>query len=234
MNAARSRLGARLALIVSALTAVTFATAVMTPPLGGPWCVAGCFAYPYADIAARFPRDYWWMFPAIPLSLLHVALWSVLVDDAPPARRTVGRIALVMAALSAVVLVDTYWVQLAVVPASLAVGEHDGIPLLTQFNPHGLFIAREELGYLLMAVSFACMVPVFAGSDGLSRTLRIVFGAALPASLLALGVVAARYGLEREYRFEVAAITVDWLTLLVGSGLLVAWFRRRARAETLM
>ncbi len=33
-------------------------------------------------------------------------------------------------------------------------GEKEGISLLTQFNPHGIFIALKEVGYLLMSLSF--------------------------------------------------------------------------------
>lgn len=32
-------------------------------------------------------------------------------------------------------------------------GETEGITLLTQYNAHGIFIALEELGYLLMSLS---------------------------------------------------------------------------------
>lgn len=40
------------------VTSFTFAVSVSTPPLLGPLCVVDCFAYPYADMAGRYPREY--------------------------------------------------------------------------------------------------------------------------------------------------------------------------------
>ncbi len=32
--------------------------------------------------------------------------------------------------------------------------ETEGIPLMTQYNEHGIFIAMAELGFVLMSVAF--------------------------------------------------------------------------------
>lgn len=66
---------------------------------------------------------------------------------------------------------------------------------LTQYNPHGVFIALEEAGYLLMAVAF-----LFAG-----------------AFIMLSGI----YGYDVEYRFEVLTISVDY-AVVAGAGTLLA------------
>ena len=73
-----ARLGNRIALAASMLTAVTFAIAVLTPPLSGPLCAAGCLDYPYSEAASRFPRDYWWMYPALGATALQAMLMACL------------------------------------------------------------------------------------------------------------------------------------------------------------
>src|SRR5687768_6484521 len=104
------RLARRIAFATAALTALTATIAVMTPPGAGPWCTANCFTYPYHDIAGRYPRDYLWMVPAILLSLLHVALYTVLLGAASESRRTFARLAVLAAAMSALVLIADYYV----------------------------------------------------------------------------------------------------------------------------
>ena len=51
-------------------------------------------------------------------------------------------------------LLGGYFVQFSMVPVSLMNGQSEGIALLTQYNPYGVFIVLEELGYLLMSLSF--------------------------------------------------------------------------------
>lgn len=51
----------------------------------------------------------------------------------------------------------------------------DGWAILTQYNPNGVFIALEELGYLLMSVALLCLVPVFEKHDRLERGIRWLF-----------------------------------------------------------
>jgi hypothetical membrane protein len=100
-------------------------------------------------------------------------------------------------------------------------------PLITQFNPHGLFIVVEELAYLLMGLSFLCMAPLFVGGDRLQRSIGIIFALALPLMLLALALISLQHGLGREYRFEVAAISIAWTVLIVNPLLLARWLKNR-------
>jgi hypothetical protein len=58
--------------------------------------------------------------------------------------------------------------------------------------------------------------------------VRRVFFAGFGAIVLSLSVLSAMYGYDVEYRFEVAAITVDWTVLVVAGAMLAALYRNRS------
>lgn len=223
---ADSRFGLWAALGNAAATLVTFGIAIATPPLSGPWCRQDCFSYPYLDIAARFPRDYLWMVSALPTTLLDVAFILALQARARPERRLIGKFGVVLCAMAALTILGDYVLQLAVIQPSLLAGEVDGVSLLTQYNPHGIFIALEELGYLLMSGSLACMALTLPGATGLERVVRWLFGCGFIASLAALGYCVLRYGHRRAYIFESAVISIAWLTVIPGALMMAVVFRR--------
>ena len=109
-------------------------------------------------------------------------------------------------------------------------GQTEGIALLTQYNPYGAFIVLEELGYLLMALSFAFLAPVFAGGGRLAWAVRWVFVGGFVLIVVFLVAISAIYGLERMDRFEIAAISIDWLVLVANGVLLGFLFRRHEEA----
>jgi hypothetical protein len=209
------------ALATTIITVITFVIAVLTPPLSGPFCREGCFEYPYTAIASRFPRDYYWMIPAIILNLLFVAFMACIHQYAQPDKKLYSLIALLFGLLSSGVFVVDYFVQLSVVQPSLLKGETDGIALITQYNPHGVFIALEEIGYLLMSLAMFCAIPVFPSTSNLQKGIRTIFFLNFTFTIVALFIITALYGLQREYRFEVIAISLNWMALIV-SGLLLS------------
>lgn len=211
------------------LTAVTLGIAVFTPPLSGPWCTGGCLLYPYEGIASRFPRDYFWMMPAMLVSVGFVALLISVHRCAPASTRSFSLLGLVLGGFGAFALLLDYWVQVAVIQPSVLRGEHDGIALLSQFNPHGVFIAIEELGFLSMSVGLACLAPVFWGLRAPGRKVAWVVLAGAVSSFGALVGMSMRFGLQREYFLEVALISVVWLTLIIVGPMLALLFRRLAR-----
>lgn len=219
----------RIALLTAVVTLGTFVTAVLTPPLSGPFCPGECFEYPYLDIASRFPRDYYWMVPAMVVFLLALVLVICVHHYAGERKKLFSQIGFAFALLSAGVLVTNYFLQLSVIQPSLLRGETDGIALLTQFNPHGVFIVLEELGFLLMTLSFFALSPVFGGKQGLMRSLRVTLFAGFPLALLALGLITAVHGIQREYFFEVAVISISWLQLIVASALMSVLFYRKQK-----
>ena len=68
------KFGYTISLATALLTIITFAIAILTPPLSGPFCTTGGFLYPYTDIAGRFPRDYYWMYPAMVLMVSYLLM----------------------------------------------------------------------------------------------------------------------------------------------------------------
>ncbi len=214
------------ALSMSAVILVSFAIAVLTPPISGEFCTQGCIAYPYLDAGARFPRDYYWMYPAMLGTLLYLAFVVSLHALAPPSRAIFSLLGVVLASMSAVLLVGDYFLQVTVIQPSLTRGEADGISLLTQYNPHGIFIALEELGYLLMSLSLLCIAPVLTGASLLERIVRWLFVAGWVGSVIALAWVSLTRGVDRGYLFEIAVVTIDWLVLVVSGSLMAAVFRR--------
>ena len=223
---ANARFGFWAALGTGLTTLLTFGIAIATPPLSGAFCRENCIAYPYLEIAARFPRDYYWMFPAIVATLLYVALMVGLYGRAAAEKRPFALLGVVLAAMAALVLVGDYFIQLAVVQPSILEGEAEGIALLTQYNPHGLFIALEELGYLLMALSLACAAPSIPAASRLERVVRWLFVGGLVVSILALAGIALGLGHARGYLFEIVVISIDWLVLIASAFLLAVVFRR--------
>lgn len=214
-----------IAYATAAMTVLTFGVAAATPPISGSFCVENCIDYPYLDTLERFPRDYLWMPLAIVLTLVYLALVASVHELAPHGRRLASRLALALAVVTTSVLVTVYFVQFTVVPTSLAHGQTDGIALLTQYNPHGLFIALEEVGYLAMALSFGAVAAAIPGRRPAARALRWIFGATPVVVFVALVWTMVTLGTDRGYLFEVIVITIDWFALLVGAVLLARLFR---------
>jgi hypothetical protein len=163
------------------------------------------------------------------LVVVYVVLVASIHAQASPQKWVYGQIGLSFALLSAVVLLGDYFVQFSVVPISLMNGQTEGIALLTQYNPYGVFIVLEELGYLLMSLSFVFLAPVFAHQGSLASAVQWVFVAGFVLTTAFLVVISVYYGLERMDRFEIAAISIDWLVLVVNGILLSVLFRRRLK-----
>jgi hypothetical protein len=220
-----SKLGFQSAVLTALITLGTFVIAVFTPPLSGPLCTGSCFSYPFTGIESRFPRDYYWMAPAILTYLLYLILIACVDSSAPRDKKIFSRLGLIFAAISSTLLITDYFLQLTVIQPSLLSGETDGVAMLSQFNSHGIFIALEELGYLLMSIASLFLAFVFSG-DRLSRSIRWTLVLTFALTMIAFAAMCIQYGVFREYRFEIAAITINWLGLIVSSVLLAIFFQR--------
>ena len=221
-----SSLGFYAAVFTTLVTIVTFGIAIFTPPISGPFCAGSPIEYPYLDILSRFPRDYIWMYPAILLTLIYVVLMVYIHHFASREKKIFSQIGLSFALISAAILIIDYFVQISVIQPSLINGEIDGIAILTQYNPHGVFIALEEIGYIMMSLSFICIAPVFSGNNRLERSIRWTFIIGFVLTIISLIIVSVEYGISREYRFEVFIISIDWLVLIVSGALLSVLFKR--------
>jgi len=228
----------RIATWAAAVTAVAATLAlgigVFTPPRGGLLCTSGCIAYPYTGAAPFVAGDSIWIVPAIVMTLGFVIVTACLHELGRPGGRLAGLVALALATLASALLVGDYAVHFMVVMPSLAKGDGALVTILSIYNPHGVFIALENAGYFVMGLAFLATAGAVAGTGGLERAIRWVF---LVAGLLAVGglvVFAAVFGTDLDVRYEVAAISVDYLALMVGGGLLAVLFGRplRMRAES--
>jgi hypothetical protein len=225
------RVGLYSSILTAVMTVVTFGLAITAVPNAGAGCQENCFEYPYLDSLSEFPGDYLWMPPAMILVVLYVVLVSSIHTQAALQKKVYAQIGLSFALLSAGVLLCDYFVQFSVVPVSLMNEQREGISLVTQYNPYGVFIVLEELGYLLMGLSFAFLAPVFADGGRLAGAVRWVFVGGFVLTVAFLAVISAAYGLERLDRFEIAAISIDWLVLLINGVLLSVLFRRREKVS---
>lgn len=213
------------AIATTVLTLFTFGIAIFTPPLSGPFCKQNCYEYPYLDIASRFPRDYYWMFPAIFLYISFLILIASVYQDTEENKKIFGLTGFSFALLSSLVFITDFFLQLSVIQPSLLNGEVDGVSLFSQFNPHGIFIALEELGYLLMNLSFIFIAFTF-NEGGLRKNIKRLLISCFTLNLIALAFYLSKYGIFREYRFEVATITINWLTLIILGILLSLNFKK--------
>lgn len=223
-----TRLGCVAAISLALLAAAAFALGIATPPRTGPWCTSGCIAYPYAEVAQFFPRDYFWMAPAILLPPLFTMLAACVHVCARPSVRPLSLLGLCCAAVAAGVIALDYFVQILVIQPSLLNQEADGIALLTQYNPHGLFIALEDLGYLWLGAAFPFLAAALPSAIKPARSIRWILVAASILVVLSFFAMAGRFRSEMAVPLELALITIDWTTLIV-SGILFALFFRRAR-----
>jgi len=216
-------------LLLTLLTVIGFGFAMIAIPPSGPYCPGNCMDYPYTDLLKYYPRDYLWMY-IISFQLL-VFLIFVVVNhfNAAKNQKIFSFISVSLAIITTTILLANYFIQYSVVPISMLKGEAEGIPLLTQYNGHGLFIALEELGFILMSFVFLFLSPIFIGKNRLENALKWIY--AIPSVLILLSFVfyTVQYGLNRDYRFEVAAITIDWLATIAIGILSSIYFLREIR-----
>ena len=225
------RIGFWAAILTAALAAVSFGVAVTTPPRTGPFAAPGsAIPFPYSAAAQFVPRDFLWMYPALLMMLAFLVLAVCIREHGAADRKVVGTIGLCLAVASFTIIAVDYFIQLRTVQPALLNGEFDGLAIMSQYNPHGVYIALEELGFLAMGLSFAFLALVI-GSSRLERVTRWVYLASSALIVAAFVGMSWYFGFGLEYRFEVAAIFLGWLTLMISGVLLAFVFRRSARSS---
>jgi len=218
-------------ILTAALTIVSFGVAVTTPPRTGPFAAPGtAISYPFADTARFVPRDFIWMYLTLLMMLAFLALAACIRERAAEGRKVFGTIGLSLAAASFTTITIDYFIQLRTVQPALLRGELDGLAILSQYNPHGVFIALEELGFLVMGLSFA-FLALALGVSRLERITRWVFLVSTALIIAAFAGMSLYFGFTLEYRFEVTVISLAWFTLMVSGILLALAFRGAARSR---
>jgi len=218
------------ALSTAVLTIITFTVAMLTPPLSGPFCEKNCFQYPFTEIASRFPRDYYWMYLAIVLSFLYLLMMLAIHQSTKNEKKLFSLISISFAIMSSFILIIDYFVQVSVIQPSLLAGETDGISILSQFNPHGIFIVFEELGFMLMIISFFALIPVFSKNTKLDKAIKWTALIGFCLSIISFLLISMIHGIQREYRFEVVVISIAWIELIILSFLFVKHFKKASKS----
>lgn len=204
-------------ILLTVLTIIGFGFAIIAIPPSGPYCPGNCMDYPYLDILKYYPRDYLWMY-IISFQLIVFMIFVIANHfNAKRDKNIYSFISVSLAIITTTVLLANYFIQHSVVPISMMKGQTEGISLLTQYNGHGIFIVLEELGFILMSLTFLFLSPIFTGKNRLEKVLKCTYAIPFVLVLLSFIFYTIQYGLDRDYRFEVAAITIDWLaTITIG------------------
>lgn len=226
-----ARLGFWVCVLTAVVTVVSFAIAIETPPRSGPFCAGSCVVYPYADTAAFFPRDYLWIFPALLLTPLYLLACACVEPFVHPGCMQLSRAALAFATISTALITLDYFVQIEVMQPSLLKAETAGLGLYSQYNPHGIFIALEDLGYLMMSASFLCLGPALHSGSRLQRAVRRLLTIGGVIGVVSFVVMSLVYGATLETRFELTIISINWTTLTAGMVMLSILFRRILREK---
>lgn len=218
----------------TATTAVaSLGLAVTTPPRSGPSCRTGCITYPYTDAAVFVPRDYLWMYPALLMAVAFLVLAVHIHGAVPAVRWPLSRTGVCFVAIGTGTLVVDYGLQLTVMQPGLRSGETEGLSALSQYNPHGIFIGLENIGYATLAVALLFLgAALRAAASRPGRAAGWVFTVSGAATLVALVTFAAYYRADLAYRFEVVSLLLTWLALLSGGVLLGVAFGRAGASGT--
>jgi hypothetical protein len=223
------KVGFWVALLTLIIAAASLVIGFATPARAGPLAQPGSIIpYPYTNAASFIPADYIWLYPGILLALTFVVLMTCIHRQASEDKKIFSQVGLSFALVYAVAITTDYFIQLAVVQPSILSGETSGLFLFTMYNPHGIFLAIESIGYLMLSVSLLFAASVFA-KGRVERTLRGVF---VTSFVLAIGSLAFFSLIGYDIiAFEVTILTINWIVLIVSGALLSIIFKRAGSAS---
>ncbi len=228
-NKSLMKFGYLSSIFLAIITFITFVLAMIAVPISGANAPNGGILYPYLNTLQQYPRDYIWQYAALLLIIVYLGQYSIIHSSVNEKNKMFSQIGLLFALLSSIDLLITYYTQVSIVPVSLLNKETEGIALFTQYNPHGFFIALEELGYLLMILSFMVIIPIFNDKGKLTFSIKIIYTIACATVLMSLILICAKYGLDKKDRFEEVIISVAWLVLIINSILISIMFRKNLK-----
>lgn len=227
------RVGLYSSIMIAVLTIITFGFAMTAIPIAGPHCPKewDCISYPYLESLSQFPKDYLWMVWAMFQNLAFVGFLVSLYAYTEPPKKIYSQIGVIFGCFASLILMVAYYTQFSVVPVSLMNEEHEGIALLTQYNTHGVFIALEELAYILIALSLVFFAPALTNKSRLESAVRWIYLSGCGLAIIALIFYLTKYGIEKKDHYEVAIISIDWLVLISTGITMSIVFKRRLRAS---
>lgn len=230
-NIATMKVGLYSSWSLTILTMITFGFAIIAIPPSGPNCPGNCMNYPYPDILSYYPRDYYWMYLAVFQLCAFLIFMIANHFIAPVERKIFSFISVAFAMISTTILLGDYFLQFSVVPISVMKGQTEGIALLTQYNGHGIFIVLEELGFTMMSIAFIFLSPIFSMKNRLEQAIRWILIMPFVVNVFAFVFYSIQFGLDRDYRYEVATITINWLVIIL-IGILIGVFFKREMNKT--
>jgi hypothetical protein len=218
------QLGFWSAALTAMIAALHFAIGIMTPARSGPFArPEDIIPYPYTNVASFIPIDYVWLYPGFLLALVFIVLVACIHNYASVDRKIFSQISMAFAMIYAAVITIDYFIQFTVAIPSLLSGETAGLSLFTQYSPHGIFIALEGLGYMMMSMALLFAAFVFTGGK-LERAIR---GLLIMSFILSIGSFFYLSWLKYDVvAFEVTVLTINWIVLIVMGAMLSILFRR--------
>ena len=224
LNPIVSQLGFYSSILTAIIAAIFFLAGILTPARSGPFApAANSITYPYTNVAAFIPNDYLWLYPGILLAMIFVLLIACIHFYASNDKKIFSQIGLSFALIYAAVVLIDYFIQFTMVIPSILSGETAGLSLFTQYNPHGIFISLEGLGYFMMSVALLFTAAIFTGGR-LERAIRWLFVTSFILAIVSFTIFSLlRYDIVV---FEVTILTINWTVLMVSGILLSVLFRR--------
>ena len=201
-------------------------SALVTAILAALFFVIGLFGssytegitYPYVLTTIR-PIDYLLWIPAFLLPFSLIILFSCLHTLTPSQKKVFSHIGLSFGIVYATIMLSDLFLQWTVILPSIAHNETSTLSLLSQYYPHGVFLALESLGYLLLDTALLFFVPTILGTSRLHRAIRWLFLAAF--SLTTASFLIVLLTRNNIVVFEVIAITIN-VIVLISIGILLS------------
>lgn len=166
------------------------------------------------------------MLPGVLLAPLFAVVCVCLHFCVPSRLKPLSLLAVGFSLLSTGIIALDYAVQVLALQPALRHGEMDGVAFFTQYNPHGVFIVLEDLGYLLLAIAFLFVGIAVPSEIRPGKSLRWALLSASALSSVILVAFAVLFGVNMALPFELAIITVVWIALAVTGVLSAMLFRR--------
>jgi len=217
-------------------TRLGFWSATLTAVLAAVFFGVGIFGssstesiqYPYVLSTIR-PIDYGVWIPGFLIAPILVVLIACIHFQAPANKKIFSQIGLSFALIYAGIITADYFIQLTVILPSILSNETEGLALFSMYNPHGLLVALESLGYLMMNTALLFIAAVFAGRSRVERAIRWLFVIGFVLAVGSFSVITLA-GYQIVY-FEIAIITINVIVLIASGALLSLFFKRIERME---
>jgi hypothetical protein len=167
---------------------------------------------------------------ALLLAPAFVAMMVAIAVHASPEKRAFGQLGATFAAIYAVMVTVTYYLQLTVVRTADDRLSAEALRLLA-FTPGSALFALDMLGYGFMTLATLAAAPVFVG-PGLARRLRMWFfahGLLVVPTVLAPAMMAG--GEAGSSDFIGSLVLIGWSVFFLPlAGMVAVYFARQLRA----